>query len=51
MYATHENESFLKEKFNLEFMKYPQMFIYNNNKDIEKYCMGEEEYDLRNKNI
>ncbi len=27
------------------------LVVYGNNKDIEKYCMGEEEYDLRNKNI
>lgn len=27
------------------------LVVYGNNKDIENYCMGEEEYDLRNKNI
>jgi trk system potassium uptake protein TrkA len=27
------------------------LVVFGNNKDIEKYCMGEEEYDLRNKNI
>lgn len=27
------------------------LVVYGNNKDIEMYCMGEEEYDLRNKNI
>lgn len=27
------------------------LVVYGYNKDIEKYCMGEEEYDLRNKNI
>lgn len=27
------------------------LVVYGNNKDIELYCMGEEEYDLRNKNI
>ncbi len=26
------------------------LVVFGNNKDIEKYCMGEEEYDLRNKN-
>ncbi|MFD0834646.1 potassium channel family protein [Mariniflexile aquimaris] len=27
------------------------LVVFGNNKDIEKYCMGEEEYDLRNKNL
>ncbi|KIX21273.1 potassium transporter TrkA [Flavobacterium sp. 316] len=27
------------------------LVVYGNNKDIEMYCMGQEEYDLRNKNI
>lgn len=27
------------------------LVVYGNNKDIEDYCMGQEEYDLRNKNI
>ncbi|AXP80500.1 Ktr system potassium uptake protein A [Mariniflexile rhizosphaerae] len=27
------------------------LVVFGNNKDIENYCMGEEEYDLRNKNI
>lgn len=27
------------------------LVVYGYNKDIERYCMGEEEYDLRNKNI
>lgn len=27
------------------------LVVFGNNKDIEKYCLGEEEYDLRNKNI
>lgn len=27
------------------------LVVYGNNKDIELYCMGQEEYDLRNKNI
>ncbi|MFD2892300.1 potassium channel family protein [Flavobacterium chuncheonense] len=27
------------------------LVVYGYNKDIEMYCMGEEEYDLRNKNI
>ncbi|WP_445731859.1 potassium channel family protein [Mariniflexile sp.] len=27
------------------------LVVYGNNKDIENYCMGEEEYDLRKKNI
>jgi trk system potassium uptake protein TrkA len=27
------------------------LVVFGNNKDIEKYCMGEEEYDLRNKNF
>lgn len=27
------------------------LVVYGYNKDIENYCMGEEEYDLRNKNI
>lgn len=27
------------------------LVVYGNNKDIEIYCMGQEEYDLRNKNI
>lgn len=26
------------------------LVVYGHNKDIEKYCMGQEEYDLRNKN-
>ena len=26
------------------------LVVFGNNKDIENYCMGEEEYDLRNKN-
>lgn len=27
------------------------LVVYGNNKDIENYCIGQEEYDLRNKNI
>ncbi|NRR91553.1 TrkA family potassium uptake protein [Winogradskyella undariae] len=27
------------------------LVVYGNNKDIENYCAGQEEYDLRNKNI
>lgn len=27
------------------------LVVYGNNKDIESYCVGQEEYDLRNKNI
>ena len=27
------------------------LVVYGNNKDIETYCMGQEEYDLRNKKI
>ncbi|MGJ8548526.1 potassium channel family protein [Winogradskyella wichelsiae] len=27
------------------------LVVYGNNKDIENYCVGQEEYDLRNKNI
>jgi len=27
------------------------LVVYGNNKDIESYCAGQEEYDLRNKNI
>ena len=27
------------------------LVVYGNNKDIENYCMGQEEYDLRNKKI
>jgi trk system potassium uptake protein len=27
------------------------LVVFGNNKDIENYCIGEEEYDLRNKNI
>ena len=27
------------------------LVVYGNNKDIESYCIGQEEYDLRNKNI
>lgn len=27
------------------------LVVYGNNKDIEDYCVGQEEYDLRNKNI
>lgn len=27
------------------------LVVYGNNKDIEMYCMGQEEYDLRNKKI
>ena len=33
MYSTPENEGFLKERFNLEFKKYPQMFVYYNDND------------------
>ena len=25
------------------------LVVYGHNKDIEKYCLGQEEYDLRNK--
>ena len=27
------------------------LVVFGNNKDIENYCLGEEEYDLRNRNI
>ncbi len=47
MFSTPENEVFLKEKFNLEFKKYPQMIIYNNNIDNN----NDNNEKLNNKNI
>ncbi len=36
MYITPKNEIFIKEKFNLEFKKYPQMIVYRKNKNKNK---------------